>query len=120
MTPIWYWPHHESRNREFLTSVLVRLSIVKCRFRVLLQETSGPPSIATSPSGTAKSGTPLEAALESRAPLEHRLRSTARMYRASAEPGSPTGSQRKAVAWQELEELECPVASSQVPCNRHR
>ena len=78
------------------------------------QETSAPPSVATSPTGTAKSGSPFEAALDSRATLEHRLRSTPRMYRAFSEPGSPSSGQRTAVAWQEVEEVECPVASSQV------
>ena len=82
----------------------------------LLQETSTPASVATSPTGTAKSGSPFESALDSRATLEHRLRSTPRMYRAFPEPGSPPSGQRGAVAWQEVEELECPVASSQVAC----
>ena len=79
-----------------------------------LQETTRPSSVATSPSGTAKSGSPFESALDSRTPLEHRLRSTARMYKGVAESDSTSSNQRKAVVWQEMEELECPVASSQV------
>ena len=84
-----------------------------------LQETSTPSSVATSPTGTTKSGSPFETALDTRATLEHRLRSTPRMYRAFSEPGSPPSGQRTAVVWQEVEEVECPVASSQVSCDPH-
>ncbi len=80
------------------------------------QETGTPASVATSPTGTAKSGSNFETAVDSRAPPEHRLRSTPMHRESHGEPGSPPSGQRMAVAWQEVEELECPVVSSQVSC----
>ena len=80
-----------------------------------LQETSTPSSMVTSPSGTARSGSPFEASLDGRAPLEGRLRSTPRTYKAYSDFASPPRSHQKAVAWQEVEELECPLAAAQVP-----
>lgn len=80
-----------------------------------LQETSTPSSVVTSPSGTGRTGSPFQASLDGRAPLEGRLRSTPRMYKAYSEYASTPRSQQKAVAWQEVEELECPLAAAQVP-----
>lgn len=72
--------------------------------------------MVTSPSGTAKSGSPFETALEGRAPLDARLRSTPRTYKSFSDYGGSPRGQRKSVCWQEVEELECPLAASQVPC----
>ena len=47
--------------------------------------------------------------------LESRLRSTPRMYREHSEHASTSQNQCKAVSWQEVEELECPLAALQVP-----
>lgn len=80
----------------------------------LLQESSAPTSVVTSPSGTAKSGSPFESALEARTPLEGRLRSTPRLYKAFSVYTNTPRNQRRAVVWQELEELECPLAASHV------
>ncbi len=109
----------ESQALCLLKDPHLRLSFGDLGKRLLasLQETGTPASVPTSPTGTARSGSPFETALDSRATLEHRLRSTPRTYRAFGEPGSPPSGQRMAVAWQEVEELECPVASSQV--SRH-
>ena len=79
----------------------------------LLQESSGASSAVTSPSGTARSGSPFDAALDGRALLESRLRSTPRTYREPSEFGTTPHGQRKAVSWREVEELECPLAASQ-------
>jgi len=80
----------------------------------LLQESSAPTSVVTSPSGTAKSGSPFESALEARTPLEGRLRSTPRLYKAFSVYTNTPRNQRRAVVWQELEELECPLPASHV------
>ena len=79
-----------------------------------LQESSAPTSVVTSPSGTAKSGSPFESALEARAPLEGRLRSTPRLYKTFSDYANTPRNQRRAVVWQELEELEYPLAASHV------
>ena len=82
---------------------------------LLLQESIGAPSAVTSPSGTARSGSPFDVALDGRALLDSRLRSTPRTYREHSEFGTTPHSQRRAVSWREVEELECPLAASQVP-----
>ena len=80
-----------------------------------LQESSGAPSAVTSPSGTARSGSPFDAALDGRALLESRLRSHPRAYREHSEHAGTPHNQRRAALWREVEELECPLAASQVP-----
>ena len=113
----WFVQRGARSCKWLLQNLHLSLSYLGKSSIALLQETGTTASVATSPTGTAKSGSPFETALDSRATLDHRLRSTPRMVRGFGEPGSPPSGQRTAVAWQEVEELECPVVSSQVSCD---